>query len=177
MYLKETQLDSELIYDGNFMSIHQDIVELPNKNISKRLYIKHSGAACILAITNDHQLILVKQWRYATGQALLEIPAGKLNLNEDPKICALRELAEETPYSAQDAEKLMEFYTAPGFCNELMHLYMAINVEKNSKLMPDNDEFVETILLNKEEVHFALKKGEIQDAKTLIAIQFWLAND
>lgn len=77
--------------------MYQDQIRLPNGNSSQRLVIRHPGAACVLAITPENQVVLVRQWRYATGQALLEIPAGKLDEGEDPAQCALRELAEETP--------------------------------------------------------------------------------
>ena len=128
-----------------------------------------------MAITPEQQVVLVRQWRYATQQALLEVPAGKLDAGEDPSICALRELAEETPYTAEKVEKLAQFYTAPGFCNEIMYVYRAINISKNSQLSADEDEFTETVLLNIDETKKAIANGEIQDAKTLIALNFWLS--
>lgn len=174
MSLKETCLESSLIFDGSFIKIHQDTVRLPNGNSSQRVWIHHSGAACVLAVTEAKQVVLVRQWRYATGAALLEVPAGKLDEGEDPAVCALRELAEETPYAAESVEKIGEFYTAPGFCDELMHLYLAKNVRAESTLNPDQDEFVETVLLDKEQVREAIRHGHIRDAKTLIALHHWL---
>lgn len=175
MHLQETQIDGQLIFEGNFINIHQDTVKLPNGKHSQRVWISHPGAACVLAITPEQQVVLVRQWRYATQQALLEVPAGKLDAGEDPAVCALRELAEETPYTAEKVEKLAQFYTAPGFCNEIMYVYRAINVSKNSQLNTDEDEFTETILLNIDETRKAIANGEIQDAKTLIALNFWLS--
>lgn len=174
MKLQETCTASQLIFDGKFITIHQDDVQLPNGAHTKRVWIRHPGAACVLAITPEQQVILVRQWRYAAGTALLEVPAGKLDANEDPSVCALRELAEETPYCAERVEKLAQFYTAPGFCNEIMHVYRAINISKNSQLSPDQDEIVQTVLLNADEARAAIANGEIQDAKTLIALNFWL---
>ena len=97
MDLTETQIGSEPIFNGTFVTIACDTVRLPNGNDSKRIVIRHPGAACVLAETPDGKIVFVRQWRYATGQALLELPAGKLDAGEDPAACALRELAEETP--------------------------------------------------------------------------------
>ena len=173
--LQETPLASETLYRGTFVTIACDTVRLPNGNNSKRIVIRHPGAACVLAETPDNKIVFVRQWRYATGQALLELPAGKLDAGEDPAACALRELAEETPYRAERVEKLAEFYTAPGFCDEKMHLYRAVNISADSTLQADEDEFVETVLLDRAAARRALDDGSIRDAKTLIALQFWLA--
>lgn len=173
-HLKEYSLSSNLLYQNSFLSISQDQIRLPNGQENMRVVVRHPGAACILAITEQEQVVLVRQWRYAADQALLEIPAGKLDVGEDAAQCALRELAEETPYTACQIEKIAEFYTAPGFCDEIMHLYRASGLQKNSTLKPDQDEFVETILMNRFQVQTAIQNGEIKDAKTLIALQFWL---
>lgn len=172
--LKETQIHSQSIYQGSFLSINQDTIQLPNGKTTQRLVVRHPGAACILAITEQQEIVLVRQWRYATGEALLEIPAGKLDWGEDPAQCALRELAEETPYTAKKVEKIFEFYSAAGFCDEKMYLYRAEGLQKNSQLLPDQDEFVETILMNRSDIIQAIKQGQIRDAKTLIALQYFL---
>ena len=174
MDLTETKIGSEPIFDGTFVTIARDTVRLPNGNEGRRIVIRHPGAACVLAVTPDDEVVFVRQWRYATGQPLLELPAGKLDEGEDPAACALRELAEETPYAAESVELTATFYTAPGFCDEKMYLYRAVNVSKTSVLQPDKDEFVETVLLNRSRVRAALANNEIQDAKTLIGLQFWL---
>ena len=113
MDLTETQIGSEPIFNGTFVTIACDTVRLPNGNNGKRIVIRHPGAACVLAETPDGKIVFVRQWRYATGQALLELPAGKLDAGEDPAACALRELAEETPYAAEKVELAATFYTAP----------------------------------------------------------------
>ena len=100
MDLKETKLSSEPIYQGSFVTINRDKVRLPNGNESQRIVIRHPGAACVLAVTEEGKAVLVRQWRYAADAATLELPAGKLDAGEDPAECALRELAEETPYTA-----------------------------------------------------------------------------
>ncbi len=175
MDLTETRIDSEPVFQGTFLEISRDTVRLPNGNEAGRIVVRHPGAACVLAVTREQQVVLVRQWRYPVGSPLLEVPAGKLDVaGEDPAACALRELAEETPYTAQSVRLLHTFYTAPGFCDEKMHLYLAENVERNSTLAADADEFVETELLSREAVRQALADNRIQDGKTLVALQYWL---
>ena len=174
MNLTETKISSEPVFNGTFVSIARDTVRLPNGKESKRVVVRHPGAACVLAVTASNEVVFVRQWRYATGQPLLEIPAGKLDDNEDPAVCALRELAEETPYAAESVKLLYTFYTSPGFCDEKMYLYLAEGVSETSALEPDQDEFVETVLLSREQVKDAIRSNMIQDAKTLIALQHWL---
>lgn len=174
MDLTETKIGSELIFDGTFVSISRDRIRLPNGNESNRVVIRHPGAACILAVTPDDKVVFVRQWRYACGRAMLELPAGKLEPGEDPAVCALRELAEETPYAAEKVELMRTFFTAPGFCDEKMYLYRAVNVSKTSSLQPDQDEFVETVLMSRNEVEQALAAGEIEDAKTVVGLLQWL---
>lgn len=176
MDLTETHLASEPIFDGKFVTIARDTVRLPNGKQSYRIVIRHPGAACVLAVTEKDEVVLVRQWRYATGQALLELPAGKLDAGEDPALCAARELEEETPYRAESVRLLHTFYTAPGFCDEKMYLYLAEGVSATSTRRPDEDEFVETVLLPRAAVTAAIRNNEIQDAKTLVGLQYWLLN-
>ena len=176
MNLTETQLSSEPIFDGKFVTIARDTVRLPNGTQGYRIVIRHPGAACVLAVTEADEVVLVRQWRYATGQALLELPAGKLDAGEDPAVCAARELEEETPYRAQSVRLLHTFYTAPGFCDEKMYLYLAESITPTSTRKPDQDEFVETVLLSRQAVRKAIAANQIQDGKTLVGLQYWLLN-
>ena len=98
--LEEKQISTEEVYKGNFLKIYKDKVELPDGKITTREYIKHPGAAAIIPLTKDGQVVIERQWRYPAGKAFLEIPAGKLDPNEDPLVCAKRELLEETGYEA-----------------------------------------------------------------------------
>lgn len=173
--LREVQLSSEPIYEGAFVTICKDKVRLPNGNEGQRIVIRHSGAACVLAVTEEEKVVLVRQWRYAAGQATLELPAGKLDVaGEDMAACALRELAEETPYTADSVRLLYSFYTAVGFCNEKMYLFEADGVRLGSTLSNDEDEITETVLMTKDEVRAALANDEIKDGKTLVGLQYWL---
>ena len=176
MDLTETRIGSEPIYEGSFVTISRDTVRLPNGNEGQRVVIRHPGAACVLAETADGEIVFVRQWRYALGAPLLELPAGKLDAGEDPAACALRELAEETPYAAERAELIATFYTAPGFCDEKMYLYLAEGITPTSTRKPDQDEFVETVLLSRQAVREAIAANQIQDGKTLVGLQYWLLN-
>lgn len=177
MNLQETCLSSELIVENTFLSIHHDHIRLPNGNESERVVVRHPGAACVLALADQNEVVLVRQWRYAVDKPLLELPAGKLDhAGENPAECALRELAEETPYTAERVKLLHTFYTAPGFCDEKMYLYQAEGVREGSALENDEDEFTETVLMSREAVKAALQNDEIADAKSLIGLQYWLLN-
>ncbi|CAX50177.1 ADP-ribose pyrophosphatase (ADP-ribose diphosphatase; adenosine diphosphoribose pyrophosphatase; ADPR-PPase; ADP-ribose phosphohydrolase; ASPPase) [Neisseria meningitidis 8013] len=178
MDLREVKLGGETIYEGGFVSISKDKVRLPNGNEGQRIVIRHPGAACVLAVTDEGKVVLVRQWRYAANQATLELPAGKLDVaSEDMAACALRELAEETPYTTDSVRLLYSFYTAVGFCNEKMYLFEAEGVRLGSTLANDEDEITETVLMSKEEVRQALANDEIKDGKTLIGLQYWLMKD
>ncbi|WP_066567108.1 NUDIX hydrolase [Snodgrassella sp. CFCC 13594] len=175
MKLTETQLARKDIYQGQFLNVYEDEASLPNGNTASRVVVTHPGAASVLAITPEKKVVLVRQWRYPIGDALLEIPAGKLDIaGEKPDECAKRELAEETPYTATDVTLLATFYTSPGFCNEKMYVYLAENVVRNSQLNPEADEILEPELMDAAEVRQALADNRIHDAKTWVALQYWL---
>ena len=171
----EKQISSQHIFDGNVVHLYLDEVELPNGKVATREVVRHSGAVAILAITPDNKIVLVKQFRYPCNRVLLEIPAGKLDIaGEEPIQCALRELAEETPYTAEKVDLIYEFYTSAGFSDEKLYLYKAHNIKANSILNTDEDEFLELVELSQNEAKNALQNGEIVDVKTIIAIQHWL---
>ena len=173
--LTETLQDSTFIFEGKIIKVTVDTVILPNGKTATREVVRHCGAVAVLAITPEDKVILVKQFRHPTGGPLLEIPAGKLDVdNEPPEQCAYRELAEETPYTAGGMTLIHSFYTAPGFCDELMHVFRAEGVRKDSSLHADDDEFVQTVLMSRDEVRNAIANQQICDAKTLVALQSWL---
>jgi len=173
--LTETLQDSTFIFEGKIIKVTVDTVILPNGKTATREVVRHCGAVAVLAITPEDKVILVKQFRHPTGGPLLEIPAGKLDVdNEPPEQCAYRELAEETPYTAGGMTLIHSFYTAPGFCDELMHVFRAEGVRKDSSLHADDDEFVQTVLMSRDDVRNAIANQQICDAKTLVALQSWL---
>ncbi len=178
MNLKEECISSDEVFSGHVVKLFVDKVSLPNEKHAIREVVRHPGAVCILAITPDNEAILVKQFRYATGEELFEIPAGKLDIDgEEAAAAALRELAEETPYTAQEAILLNCFFTSPGFCDEKIYLYLAKDVRKDSTLSADEDEFVHTVLWSSEKTKKMLQQNKIHDAKTIIALQYWLMQE
>lgn len=174
MSFTEKLLNSHSLYEGTFVRFLLDTVQLPNGKEASRAVVRHPGAACVLAETEDARVVLVRQYRHACARELWEIPAGKLESGEDPAACAARELAEETPYTARALKPLYRFFTAPGFCDEELHLFEAQGVARNSRLDADEDEFVAAHTFSRDQIRTMLADGRICDAKSLIALLYWL---
>lgn len=171
MDYEEKTMKTEKIYEGKMINLRIDTVELPDKKYSKREIIEHPGAVGILPITDDGSMILVRQFRKAVEKNLLEIPAGKIEIYEEPKETALRELSEETGYTPQKMEYLFEFYTSPGFSDEKIYLFLATDLLKG-EANPENDEYIEIEKIKIEDLVDMVKKGKINDSKTIIGIYF-----
>ncbi|TKD69928.1 NUDIX domain-containing protein [Pseudalkalibacillus hwajinpoensis] len=171
-HLYEKTLHSETIYEGRIINVRVEDVELPNGKQSKRELIDHPGAVAVIAITSDNKVLAVRQYRKALGKAIVEIPAGKLEPGEKPEVTAVRELEEETGYTCEALDKIISFYTSPGFANELVHLYVAKGLEKKGEQAADEDEFLDVLHLSLEEMEEMLKKEEIHDAKTAYALMY-----
>ena len=168
--LIETKISTEDIFKGSLLWLKKDTVELSNKKIATREWIKHPGAAAVLPIFDNNDIVLVKQYRYPIGRITLEIPAGKLeNVHETPLDCAVRELSEETGYGAECFEKLTTVATTVGFSNEYIHIYVARQLVLG-KAHTDEDEFVNVVRMPLQEVVKMVHVGEIMDSKTIIAI-------
>lgn len=164
-------IDSRLAFQGQIFKVFVDRVRLPDGRVVEREVLAHFGAVGIVPITNDSEVILVEQYRHAARRRLWEIPAGKLNADEDPLDCAVRELKEETGVTTAAIKKLAEFYNSPGYSNELFHLYLA-KVDSVEETDPDGDEESDLRIM-KLPLTEALKKietGEICDAKTIIGL-------
>lgn len=174
---EEKTVTREDIFKGQVIDVKYDTVTLPGKTeTAKRELVFHNGGVAVLAITDEQKLILVRQFRKALEKVIYEIPAGKLEQgeNSDPQAAMVRELEEETGMAAATIVKISEFYTAPGFCNEVLHLYKAQNLTKVDNPRPqDADETIELHEVTLVEAKAMIKSGEIADAKTLIAIQYW----
>jgi ADP-ribose pyrophosphatase len=174
---EEKTLSRETLFKGHVIDVKYDTVALPgNLGIANRELVFHNGAVAVLAITADQKLLLVRQFRKALEKVLYEIPAGKLESGEqaDPAAAMLRELEEETGMTTTGIEKIAEFYTAPGFCNELIHLYKAEDLVKVPNPRPqDEDEVLERHEVTLAEAKALIRSGEIADAKTILAIQYW----
>lgn len=172
MKLEEIKVNSNLIYDGKVVKLYLDEVKLFDESVSKREIVKHSGGAAMLLV-KDNKVLLVKQFRYAYGKAIYEIPAGKLELSEDPKISAIRELEEETGFVATKVKKLATVYPTPGYTSEIIHVYIAEEVYKREQKL-DNGEFIDVEFIDIGEVLRMIEINEICDAKTIIAVYKYL---
>ena len=164
-------MKTEKIYEGKIVNLRIDTVELPDKKYSKREIVEHPGSVGIVPITNDGCMVLVRQFRKPIERSILEIPAGKIEINEEPRETALRELVEETGYHSKNMEFLFEFYTSPGFSNEKMYLFLATDLLKG-EAEPEDGEYIEVKKIKIEDLMDKIKKGEISDSKTIISILF-----
>lgn len=169
MSYEEKTMKSEKIYEGKIVNLRIDTVELPDKKYSKREIIEHPGSVGIIPIKEDGTVILVEQFRKPIEKSLLEIPAGKIEINEEPKETALRELVEETGYIANKMEYISEFYTSPGFSNEKIYLFLATELEFD-KENPGEDEYIDIKKVKIEDLINMINRGEIIDSKTIIGI-------
>jgi len=168
--LVEVKCSSENIFDGTLLHVRRDTVRLPNGKKSMREWIHHPGAAAVLPVLPNGDVILVRQFRYPIGKVTLEVPAGKLDMEgEDPLHCARRELSEETGYTAAQYDKLTVIATTVGFSNEYIHLYLARNLSVG-KQHTDEDEFVNVVQMPFSEALAMIKTGEIIDSKTIISL-------
>lgn len=165
----EKTLSSKTIHQGKFLNLREDMVELSNGKTASRLIVEHPGAVAVVPVTQNNEIVMVEQFRKPAEQVMLEIPAGKLEKGEDPGECAVRELKEETGYTAGTLTKLTSFYTTPGFCDEVIHLYLATGLTF-FEACPDEDEILQSKVIP---FHVALEKvmtGEIKDLKTMAGI-------
>lgn len=171
-----------MLHRGKFLEFRVDTVERTDGSRATRDFAGHPGAVAILALDAEGRVALVRQWRLAADDALLEIPAGGLDIaddgsKEDPERAARRELEEETGMRAGSWRKLAEFYSAPGFTDELMHLYLATDLTAASadgRLGPDEDERLILEWRSWRDAVAAAERGEIRDAKSIVGL-FWLA--
>ena len=170
--LKETPKSSEKIFSGRLIDLYFDHIELPNGKSSTREWIKHPGAVCIIPILPNGNLCLIRQYRYGPRAEFIEIPAGKLDVGEDPLICAKRELEEEIGYIAGKLTFLTNIHPAIGFSNEKMWVYLAEDLIL-SKQNLDQDEFLELYPIPVKKAIDLIYEGKITDVKTVIGI-LWL---
>jgi ribonuclease HI len=167
--LQEKILSDELLYAGRILDLHRYSVSLVNNDLSTREVVRHSGGAAIVALTDEQEVIMVTQFRLAIGNVLLELPAGKLEKDEDPLLCAQRELSEETGYQAKNWNKLGAVYPTPGYSDELIHIFLARDLHAG-KQHPDDDEFLRVQKLKLTEIDSYLESGDVLDAKTVLGL-------
>lgn len=171
MNLEEKTLKVESIFQGRILTVQVETVELPNGKVGTREIVRHPGAVAILPIEANGNVILVRQYRKPLNQAIWEIPAGKLEIGENPLECAKRELAEEIKKSASTWKELISVWTAPGFTNEMIHLFQAEELA-NEEAEADEDEFLEVKSFTPIQLKQMIQSGEIQDTKTINALLY-----
>lgn len=172
MQYEEKTVRKNYIYQGKILSLRVDDAILPDGKPCKREIVEHSGGACALCVEAG-KVLFVKQYRYAYGETVYELPAGKLNAGEDPFLAAQRELEEETGVRAEKLELLYEIYPSVGYTNERIYIYLA-HGGKRVEAHLDEGEFLDVEWIELEGVRKMLKNGEIKDAKTVIALQAYL---
>lgn len=172
MDLKETQIDSTLSYDGDFIKVRKDNARMPDGSVSSREYIKHPGAVAILALLDNGKLIMERQYRYAARQEFIEIPAGKIDQGEDILVTAQRELLEETGYIASEWTHLSTAWPCIGYADERLEYFLARGLTHQGSQL-DDGEFLEVFELSMADALDWVRQGKISDSKTIVGL-FWL---
>lgn len=167
--LIEKKVSSEEIFDGKLLHVFSDTIELPDGKSATREYIKHQGAVAVVPVTENNEIIAVRQYRYPIGRVTVEIPAGKLDKGEKPLEAAMRELSEETGVSGADITYIGGLYPSVAYTDELIHMYMAENLEYG-EAHTDDDEFLDVVKIPVDEFVEKILGGEIMDSKTQAAV-------
>jgi len=165
----EKQITTKTVFQGMIVNVRQDVVKLQNGNTAPREVVEHPGGVGIVPVTKDNKVLMVRQYRYPMEEELLEIPAGKLSEGEDPYDCAVRELSEETGCTAGRIVDLGVAYPSPGFCREMLHIYLALDLEHGEMHLDENE------LLSVEAVGFSelmemIMSNKLPDAKSIVGI-------
>ncbi|MFZ5969239.1 MAG: NUDIX domain-containing protein [Bacillota bacterium] len=164
------KLTSQEIYNGRVIRVVNDRVLLDNGVETEREVVRHKGAAAVVAVDNDEDLLVVEQYRYPIERSMLELPAGIIDEGETPLACAQRELLEETGFTAKDWKLLLSFYPSAGVHDEIMHLYLATGLEHKDAQHLDHDEILTVRKVPFYEVYEQAQNGEIQDGKTIMGV-------
>lgn len=165
----EKRTATKRIYEGRIVSLRVDEVQMDDGTPASREVVEHHGAAAVVPILDEGEVILVRQYRYPVESDLLEIPAGTLHPNEDPKACAIRELEEETGYRGGEISKIAECFVAPGYSTEKIQIYLAKHLTKTQTKL-DEDEDIAIIHMKFSEALEKIRMGEIRDAKSIVGL-------
>ncbi len=164
---------SENIFNGHVFDIKVDHIVYDSGNPGVREVVVHSGGAVVVAITDEGKIILVKQYRYPFDEWIIELPAGKLEKDEDPLDCATRELTEETGYSSDSINYLGRIYTSPGFSSEILYIYSATNLKPGNHNREEGEQGMEIFEVTLDEANEMISSGKIVDGKTISGIHFY----
>ncbi|HEU0189003.1 MAG TPA: NUDIX hydrolase [Gallionella sp.] len=169
MDLKETRIDTTLMYEGNFIQVRKDNVRLPDGRMSTREYITHPGAVAVLAMLDNGNLVMERQFRYAPQREFIELPAGKIDNNENILLCAQRELLEETGYVASEWIHLTTVWSCIGYADERMEYFIARGLTYQGRNL-DDGEFLEVFELSLPEAIEWIRLGKINESKTIVGL-------
>lgn len=169
MVLSEKTVSSKVVYTGRIVTVKQDIAKLHNGNEVYREVVEHPGGVTVIPIDEDGNVVAVRQFRYPFKKETLEVPAGKLEYGEDPLDCAVRELSEETGITAGRMISLGSIYPSPGYCSEILHIYLALDLHYG-QAHPDENEFLNVLKVPLEEFTNMVMRDEVRDAKTVVAV-------
>ncbi len=169
MDLTEKPIKQDYIYKGKIVNLRVDDALLPDGSTAKREIVEHPGGVCVAPLTDENELLFVEQFRYPYFEVTLELPAGKLEFGEDPFEAGKRELKEETGATAESYEDLGKLYPTPGYCGEIIHMYLAKNLQFGSQQL-DDDEFLEVKRIPLEKAFRMVMNNEIRDSKTQVGI-------
>ena len=164
---------SDVIFKGIVFDIKVDQIEYDSGNAGVREVILHNGGAVVVPVTEEGKIIFVKQYRYPFNEWMYELPAGKLEKGEDPFICATRELTEETGYTSNNISKLGRIYTSPGFCDEILHIYLAENLIEGNHNREEGEFGMEVFEFTLDEIDKMIDDGKIVDSKSISGVYFY----
>lgn len=165
-------LKSEIIFRGKVFNTKVDQIEYDSGNKAVREVAEHPGGAVVVPVTDDGKIVMVTQHRYPLNKVLLELPAGKLNKDEDPFICAVRELEEETGYKSKNVTELGSIYTTPGYSTEKLWIYLAKDLKPGDHNREEGEFGMQVFELSMQEIENKIYNGEIVDGKTICGIYF-----
>lgn len=167
--LVERLVKKRTVYRGKSIDLRVDVVRLPDGKTATREFLDHPGAVGIVAFLDPDTLVMVRQYRHPVGKVTLELPAGKLDAGESVLTCLRRELKEETGYTARKIAPLIRYWPTPAFSNEILHLYVAKGL-RAGRMNTDEDEFLQCVTVPFKKALTMVRRGEIQDSKTVIGV-------
>ena len=174
--LKEVCVKENRIFEGVILNLRSDEVRTPSGHIAKREVAEHKSAVGMIALTDRNTILLVRQYRYAVNEIMLEVCAGLIEPGEDPSQAAEREMQEELGVKAKTLHRIGEFYASPGFCTEIFTLFLATGLEESS-LPQDEDENVSVVEVALSDIPLMIREGKIRDSKTFAALSWLMAKE